>query len=122
MLKKQHQHAKILLPVPAYLMLRVEKAIQHLSINIQLHLHRSRVTHAHRRRVSVAAEPTDFPLLQLAFTLDAVHDLNLVWASRQCAKQPILPRCGFVIVSAVYESKKRERRIAQPTRSEEHTS
>ena len=96
MLEQQDQHAEVVFGVAAHAVLRMEKRVQHLAVDIELHLLWTRRCRRARARIFIAGEPVHFPFHQLLLAFDAVHDLHLVGASGERAQQPILPGFGLV--------------------------
>src|ERR1700676_1362898 len=76
--EQQRKHAKIIFAMRVHAMLRVKEAVQHFSVDIELHLVRSGISNAYRTRVLIAWQPANLPFQQLSFALESVHDLNLI--------------------------------------------
>ena len=95
MLQKQRQNAKVVFSVSRQVLLGMEKAIQHFTIDIELHLGGRAVANSHRTRAFIAEKPARFPFHQLPLAFKPVHDLDLVGASRHRAQQPVLPGRGL---------------------------
>ncbi len=64
---------------------RLIGGIDQLTENIELELIGSGVANAHRAGAPVAGQPRHFPLDQLPFTGQAIHDLDLLRAARHAA-------------------------------------
>ena len=70
--------------------------VQHLAVDVELHLPRRGVADAHRRGALVAGQPGHLVLVQPPFAGHAVHDLQVVGAARDRAHQPRAPCLGLV--------------------------
>ena len=68
---------------------RLVDGVDELAVHIELELIGSGVADAHRRGALVAGQPRHFPFDQLPFAGQAIHDLELVRASRHAALQPL---------------------------------
>ena len=73
--------------------------VDELAVHIELELSGSCVADAHRRGTPVPGQPGHFPLDELSLAGDAIHDLQLVRASRHGAPEPLSPRLRFIAVS-----------------------
>src|ERR1035438_2402052 len=114
MIEKLNKNAEIVFRMASDTVLRMEKGVEHFSVNIELELKRSSIPNAHRLRAFVSREPADFPFDKLPLAFDAVHDLDLIGTSRKRTKQPILPCQGLVEIASVGEREQRKCRVPQP--------
>ena len=65
---------------------RLVDGVDELAVHVELKLSGSCVADTHRRGTLVAGQPRHFPLDQLSFAGQAIHDLELVGASRHGAQ------------------------------------
>ena len=114
MLKEGNQHAEFIPGATAEGVLGLEEAVEHFAVDVELNLAGCRVADAHGEGVFIAGEPADFPLEELAFALEAVHDLDLVGTAGEGAEEPVLPRGRFGEVAAIGEGEEGEGGVAQP--------
>src|SRR5262245_22131382 len=75
---------------------------------------RTGVADAHGRGTLVAREPRHLPFSELPFAREAVHNLELVWASRHAALEPRPPRPRFLAITCGSKRHQCQGRIAQP--------
>ncbi len=73
-----------------------------------------RVPDANRPRVLVAAQPGRFPFDHAPLAADAIHDLDLLGASRHSPQQPFVPGLRGVVKAGIEQRGERERGVAQP--------
>ncbi len=93
---------------------RLVKGIEHFAIDVELKLLGGGVADAHGLGTFIAGELRQLEFGKAALAGDAVHDLHLLGASGDGAKQPIAPGFGFVGEAGFHERVKREGGIAQP--------
>ncbi len=93
---------------------RMLEHVGELAVDVELGLARGGIAHAHGARSFEAAQPVELALVQVALPGHAVHDLQLLRASRHRAYEPVLPGIGFLGVARVQEGEQGERRVAQP--------
>src|SRR5271157_4887170 len=74
----------------------VVERVENLAIDVELGLVCRTVADAYRPRALIARQPGDLPLAQPALTAQPVHDLDLVGAAGDGAKQPVAPRPRLV--------------------------
>ena len=86
----------------------------HLAEHVGLALVHGAVADAHRAGAGVAGEVVELALGELAATVDAVHDLEVLGVSRDRPQQPVAPAPRLVGVAGPDERLEREGRVAQP--------
>ena len=88
---------------------RLVERVHDFAVDVELELLCGRVSHAYRRCALVAGQPVDLPLVDPAFSREAVHDLRLRGAAGDRALEPALPVAGFLEIVRVDEREQRER-------------
>ncbi len=113
-IEQEHERAKVVGGVATHAAEGVIEGVEQLAVNVELHLTGGGVADAHGARFFVAWKPVDFPLDELAFALEAVHDLDLVGAAGDGAQEPILPCDRFVEVSCGGHGEEGEGGVTEP--------
>ncbi|CAH0291805.1 hypothetical protein SRABI26_04254 [Arthrobacter sp. Bi26] len=90
------------------------QAIEHLAPDIELQLAGRAVPGTHRGGVFIALQPRQFELRQPAFTVEAVHDLQIRRVPGDGPEQPVAPRAGLLRVARGQQRLQGEGGVAQP--------
>ena len=77
--------------------------VHQLAVDVELQLARGGVADPHRARVLVAGQPVHRPLAEAPLAGKPVHDLHLLGAAGDRARQPVAPGERLVVVAAVHE-------------------
>src|SRR5215831_1485164 len=93
---------------------RLVDGVHEFAVHVELQLNGSGVADAHRRGAVITRQPRYLPFGELPFTRQAIHDLELVWASRHSAREPSSPCLRLLAIPCRIERHKRQGRVAQP--------
>src|SRR5271168_2542774 len=70
----------------------VIERVENFAIDVELGLVCRTIADAYRARAFIARQPRRLPLAQPALAAEPIHDLDLVGAAGDRAKQPVAPR------------------------------
>ena len=93
---------------------RLVKRVDDLTVDVELALIRRAVSDPDGLRALVAAQPGELELREPSLAGDAVHDLDILGRSRDCAEEPISPVARLLHVAGPDQSEQGEGRVAEP--------
>src|SRR5271168_4646609 len=88
--------------------------VEDLAVNVELRLVYSGVADPDGARPLKSGQPRDLPLGKPPLATQAIHDLQLIGATCDRAKQPVAPRPRLVVIPRMHQCQQGKGGVAKP--------
>src|SRR6516165_3722243 len=93
---------------------RMVERVKNFAVNVELRLVYRGIADADGARPFKSGQPRDLPLGEPPLTAQTIHDLQLIGAARDRAKQPVAPSLRLVVIPRVHQCQEGKGGVAQP--------